>query len=60
MYQLSGQQITWPLISLVIFMTIFLIAVIKVIRMDKKEVHHMENLPLVSQESEQTKENSHG
>lgn len=42
---ISGVEI-WPIMAFLIFMAIFAIAVVWAIRMDKKEVVHMSNLPL--------------
>ena len=36
----------YPILSLVLFMAIFGAVIVRVIRMDKKRVSHMSNLPL--------------
>lgn len=36
----------YPILSLVLFMVIFAAVIVWVIRMDKKKVTHMSNLPL--------------
>jgi hypothetical protein len=38
----------FPIISMILFISLFVIAIIWVVRLDKKYLHRMENLPLDS------------
>jgi len=42
---ISGIEI-WPMVGLTIFLTIFIVVTIWVVRLDKKEVNRMANIPL--------------
>lgn len=38
----------YPIISLIMFFSLFVVSIIWVVRLDKKYIHRMENLPLES------------
>lgn len=59
MYRLLAEQTVWPVLGLLIFITVFVVAVIRAIKLDKKDVEHLEQLPLDS-DSTKTKELFHG
>ncbi len=46
---ISGIEI-WPMIGLTIFLSIFAVVTIWVVRLDKKEVNRMANIPLEDNE----------
>ncbi len=45
--KIDGIEI-FPIISLILFFSLFVIAVVWVVKLDKKYLHRMENLPLDS------------
>jgi cytochrome c oxidase cbb3-type subunit IV len=42
----------WPIIALILFLSVFTIGVIYAVTADKKYIDHMENLPLEDEENE--------
>lgn len=47
----------YPIISLILFFSLFVISIIWVVKLDKKYIHRMENIPLESNsESENNSE----
>ena len=38
----------YPIVSLILFFTVFVFTIFKVMKLDKKYIHRMENLPLDS------------
>lgn len=44
----------WPIISLILFMLVFIAAIIYVVRSDKKYIDYMKNLPFHDGESKVT------
>jgi cytochrome c oxidase cbb3-type subunit IV len=42
----------WPIIALILFLSVFTIGVIYAVTADKKYIDHMENLPLEDEEHE--------
>jgi hypothetical protein len=56
---ISGVEI-WPIIALFLFMTVFIAIVIWVIRLDKRFIKKMKELPLEKDTSKNNGENQHG
>lgn len=56
---ISGVEI-WPIIALFLFMGIFIAIVIWVIRLDKRFIKKMKELPLEKDTSKNNGENQHG
>lgn len=56
---ISGIEI-WPIIALLLFMGVFIGIVVWVIRLDKRFIRKMEELPLEKDTSKHSGENQHG